>query len=443
MKGGIMTFSGSLIMILIGVGIIWWFRSVSVSEAFITSERHKESFSTLNYAEFAKKTLEEAAYMYSYIGAAKMGITGGTNVAQKKDEIAIWKTAPDEITIKNELKKNISGEIDNSLPETSIPGKFLVTSYLTTKIDVAADKSDLSASDKFSVKGEKNIVVKKNLESSGIYVTAKLKGIIDTEIKLKYFALYDAARQFISSGQAEARINNAFAAINTIGSATRSSSKCGTFDPCNYGNPYDSSCPSSAAATEPADAEALANTGYATLAGTTFSETISGSPFSSFLAKFEKYGTLTPKAGYNDLDKSVSTGSCSFTCSYLKYNACQTTREVCVPVDPPTDPPSPDVCTDVCVGGDDTLYSSCSAGTKTSTITFTFVADMYAKYSSEDPNSQVPSQNLKSIAGKTLPYDTLKFNFLTHSCSVIKGGSVSTELKSDVTDCSITTSHVI
>ena len=48
---------GSIIMVMIGVGIIWFFRSVMPSEAFIVSERHKESFSTINYAELARKTL--------------------------------------------------------------------------------------------------------------------------------------------------------------------------------------------------------------------------------------------------------------------------------------------------------------------------------------------------------------------------------------------------
>ncbi len=432
MKGGIMTFSGSMIMIMIGIGIIWWFRSVSVSEAFIASERHKESFSTLNYVEFAKKTLEEAVYMDSHIGAAKMGITGGIN-ANKKDDIAIWKTAPDEATIKDALEENISGEIGNSLPETPIPGKFLTTSYSNAKIEITADKSDFAASEKFFVKGEKNIAAKKNLESSGIFITANLKGIIDAEIKLKYFALYDAARRFMDSGQAKARIDAAFASVPTSGTVTHGNDMCGTSVSC-----AGTVCPT-APASDIDDSEVLASTGYYGLeaAANSISDIMAGS---FFHARFDKYGTVKTSAGYNDADATVSAGSCGFECSYQVPNDCKTVVQECTPAeDPEADP----VCVDRCVAGYDTITLGCTAETKTKEIDFTFVADMYAKYSSEDPNGFVPSQALKNIAGKTVPYDTLKFNFLTHSCSTIKGGAISTELKDDASDCTIATGHTL
>ncbi|MBI1972148.1 MAG: hypothetical protein HYS53_02505 [Candidatus Aenigmarchaeota archaeon] len=435
MKGSVNTFMGSIIMVMIGVGIIWWFRSVIPSEAFIVSERHKESFSTINYAELARKTLEEAVLIYSQTGPMRAGSAGGLdNLAPQKDGTAIWKTPPSEDTIKDTLKRYIDNEIA-SLQQHSIAGKFLAIDYGDTNIQVVPDNSDFSKSEKFYVKGDKEVKISKALQTQAITIVTDVKGYIDQEVKLKYFALYNAAKQFLDSGEPVDRINEAFASINTGGTKTKLAPKC--TEPvsfCNSADPFSSACPLSEAS-EPTASEVLAMTDYSALDSVPISGPIPGVPFAAFNAKFEKHGSLTNGAGYALSDATLATGSCSFSCNYNFTNPCKT--ESCTTI---TDADGEVVENCVCVPGEDTKTQTCSGTTKTKSITFTFLADVYGKYSSEDPGGFVPSKTINNIpsVAKPFPYETLKFNYMTHSCTIIKNGQVvSTELKNNAAACSL------
>ncbi|MBI4168051.1 MAG: hypothetical protein HY515_03780 [Candidatus Aenigmarchaeota archaeon] len=428
MRGRVTTFMGSIVMVMIGVGIIWFFRSVMPSEAFIVSERHKESFSTINYAELARKTLEEAVMVYAQTGASKAGAAGGLDKsAPQKDEIAIWKDAPSEATIKDTLGRYIVDEIA-SLQQHKIEGKFLTIDYGDTNIQIIPDNADFSKSEKFYVKGDKEIKASKGLETQAIKIATGMKGYIDQEVKLKYFPMYDAAKQFLNSGEPTSRINNAFAGVNTIGSKTNNACPSAGVGCVSKACPVFST-------TFPTPQEVLQETGFSKLgvkAGG-ITQVITGLPFSLFNAKFENHASAF-LAGYEN--KLETTGSCSFSCTYEEPNPCKTTVDVCVPAAKPEDPP---VCTPKCVPGFDTITLSCGAETKTTGVDFTFVADSYAKYSSEDPNGFVPSKSLNNVpvVAKTLPYETLKFNYLTHSCTTIKSGSVATELIENTAACSL------
>ncbi|MBI3413672.1 MAG: hypothetical protein HY051_06385 [Candidatus Aenigmarchaeota archaeon] len=430
MRGRVTTFIGSMVMIMIGVGIIWWFRSVMPSEAFIVSERHKESFSTINYAELARKTVEEAVFVYAQTGASKAGAAGGLdNTVPQKDNIAIWKTPPSEDTIKDTLKRYIDNEIA-SLQQHAIAGKFLTIDYGATNIQVVPDSTDFSKSEKFYVKGDKEIKVSKGLETQAIKIAAGSKGYIDNEIALKYFALYDAAKQFLNSNEPVNRINAAFTGVNTAGQKTN------TACPSAGVGCVSKACPVFTT-TYPMPSEVLQETDFSKLGVKAGGITgaITGLPFSLFNARFENYASSF-LAGYGDADKTEIRGSCDFSCEYVEPKPCKTKVKDCVPAADPKDDP---VCTDKCVPGFDTITLSCSAETKTTNMAFTFLADVYGKYLSEDPNGFVPSKSLNTVpvVAKTLPYETLKFDYTTHSCSVIKSGSVATELKDDATACQL------
>ncbi len=437
MKGSVVRFISTTTFIVFGVLIIWWFKSVVTSEVFIVSDRHRETFSTVNYAELGRKTLEEAAVIYSQTGTSKAGSAGGViaEPPKRKDGVAIWKDSPTADAIKSALNEYVSRELKGSLTDTLLPGKHLTIKYENPVVSVEADNPDFSKSEKILVKASGSVKASKSLETQAMSMAAELKVNINTIVKAKYFALYDAAKRFFDSSGPAASINPAFGMINTAGTKTNEAPKCTSgITWCDSGDKFSSVCPSSSAA-EPTDAEVLAATGYSALTGLPFSMPIAGEPFASFRAKFEKYGAITTKAGYNELsDKVVTTGSCPFTCNYQWENPCKTTvTDPCVPAE---DPDAKPVCPKPrCVKGIDEKAQSCSAETKTSRISFTFLADMYAKYSSEDPNSLVPSRSPSSVAGKMLPYDTLKFNFLTHSCSMISGGAA-TEFKDNVDPCS-------
>ncbi len=428
---------GSIVMVMIGVGIIWFFRSVMPSEAFIVSERHRESFSTINYAELARKTLEEAVLVYAQTGTAKAGAAGGLdNSAPQKDEIAIWKTAPSEDAIRDMLKRYVVNEVHSSLEgQQPILGKFLTIDYGDTNIQIIPDNADFSKSEKFYVKGDKEIEVSKGMETQAIKIATGMKGHIDQEIKLKYFALYDAAKQFLNSGEPAIRINAAFKPVNTEGAKTNLAPKCEqpvTF--CDSADLFSNVCQVSEAVA-PTDAEVLATTAHPTLNGIPISGFVADVPFASFNAKFEKYGTLASAAGYNPLtDETSSTGSCSFSCNYKYTEPCAKKAKECVPAENPEEEP---VCIDKCVPGEVIKSQTCPGVTKTRAITFTFLVDAYEKYSSEDPNGLVPSTSLHNVAvvAKLLPYDTLKFNYLTHSCTTVKNGFAATELKENAAVC--------
>ncbi len=437
MKGSIYTFMGSMVMVMIGVGIIWWFRSVIPSEAFIVSERHRESFSAINYAELARKTLEEAVAIYAQTGATKAGAAGGLDkLAPNKDGIAIWKNAPNEATIKDTLKGYIIDEI-SILKEDKIPGKFLTITYGDNNIQINPDNPDFSKSEKFYVKGDKEVKISKGLKTQAITIATGMKGYIDQEIRLKYFALYDAAKKFLSSGEPVNKINAAFKFVNTEGTKTNPAPKC--TEPvsfCNSADLFSSACPFSEAA-KPTVPDVLATTNHSTLNSVPISGSIAGVPFTPFNAKFEKHGSLAGAAGYTPLtDETSSAGSCSFSCNYKDIDPCATKVPECVPAKNPDDPP---VCKPKCVPGEVTKTQTCTGVTKTRMITFTFLADAYEKYSSEDPMGFVPSKNLNTVpvVAKLLPYDTLKFNYLTHSCTVIKSGTVATELKENAEACQL------
>ncbi len=434
MKGSVVRFISTTVFIVFGVLIVWWFKSVVTSEVFIVSDRHRETFSSVNYVELGRKTFEEAVITYSQTGASKAGSAGGViaEPPKRKDGLAIWKTSPSADTIKSALNEFVSNELKGSLTDTSLPGKFLAIKYENPAISVEADNPDFSRSEKILVKGSGSVKASKSLKTQAISIATGLKVNISTTVKAKYFALYDAGKRFFDGGFVNS-INSAFGTINTVGTKMNNAPKCTSgVSVCDPSNLFSSACPSSSAAV-PTDAEVLAATGYSILSGLPLSIPIQGEPFASFRAKFEKYGTILTKAGYNDpADKAVTTGSCSFTCTYQWMNPCRTTVTDCAPAAGSDAEPA---CASRCVPGIDINTQSCSAETKTSRISFTFLADMYAKYSSEDPNSIVPSQSLSNIAGKMLPYDTIKFNFLTHSCSMIKSG-VTTDVKDDTEPCS-------
>ncbi|MBI2085159.1 MAG: hypothetical protein HYT71_01450 [Candidatus Aenigmarchaeota archaeon] len=439
MRGSIYTFMGSIVMVMIGVGIIWWFRSVVPSEAFIVSERHRESFSALNYLELSRKSMEEAIMIYAQTGATKAGSAGGLDAtAQQKDKIAIWKNAPDATTIKDTLQRYIVDEIA-ILQQHEIKGKFLAIDYGSLNIQINPDSDDFSKSEKFYVKGEKEIKVSKNLQTQAIKISTSLKGYIDDEIKLKYFALYDAAKKFFEGGEPVNRINSAFNGVNTVGSKTNSACPSASVGCVSKACPVFTT-------TFPTPPEVLnEKTDFSKLlvkAGG-ITGAIAGAPFSLFNAKFENYASAF-LAGYGSSDITQPTGSCGFSCTYLEPNPCKTTVPDCAPA---ADSDSPPVCTPKCVPGFDTITLSCSAETKTTTIAFTFLADAYEKYSSEDPSGIVPSTSIHDVAvvSKPLPYDTLKFNFMTHSCTTIDKNAVVTELKDNIESCQLppsVTNHV-
>lgn len=442
MKGSVYTFMGSMVMVMIGVGIIWWFRSVIPSEAFIVSERHRESFSAINYAELARKTLEEAVAIYTQTGATKAGAAGGLdNTVPQKDKIAIWKTAPGEATIKDTLKRYIVDEIA-SLQQHPIVGKFLTTDYGDTNIQIIPDNPDFSKSEKFYVKGDKEIKVSKGLKTQAISIATNMKGYIDQVVGLKYFALYDAAKKFLNSGEPVNRINAAFGSVNTLGTKENLAPKCTQpTTSCNPADAFSSACPVSVAE-EPTLAEVLAKTKYSKLDGIPISGSITGTPFDSFKARFEKSGSAISIAGYNpSTDVSTPTGTCGFSCTYLVENACQSCAlpKDFDPKDPPKCGTAPDCGPCECVKGFDTKSQSCSGTTKIKTVKFTFLVDAFEKYSSEDSNGLVPSTSLNNVevVAKQLPYDTLKFNYMMHSCTVIRSGTVSTELKEDAVACQL------
>lgn len=467
MKGGVNVFMSSIFMVMIGVGIIWLFRSVIPSEAFIVSERHRESFSTLNYAELARKTLEEAVVIYAQTGASKAGEAGGLDKnAPQKDKIAIWKTAPDEATIKDTLKRYIAElELDGSMAEHDIPGKFLNVKYGNANIQIIPDNANFSKSEKFYVKGDKQIKISKGLQTQAINIATSMKGYIDQTFGLKYFALYDAAKQFLSSGEPVNKINAAFKTVNTIGELTNQAPKC--TQPAAWCDNaitkvdgldihQSQTCPISEA-TQPADAEVRAATDFPVLnsIANRISGAITGSPFATFNARLEKYTDIEKKAGYSPGVKAVTTGSCPFSCNYEVVNSCAScgpvpscgARPDCSPCSydavkdeciVPSCGPAPGCGVCGCVPAPETKSKSCSGTTKTSRIEFTFVADVYSKYSSEDPTGFIPSKslNMVPVVAKQLPYDTLKFNYMTHSCSVIKiGQPVTTDLKEDISAC--------
>ncbi len=483
MRGSIYTFMGSIVMLMIGVGIIWWFRSVAPSEAFIVSERHRESFSALNYLELARKSVEEAVVIYAQTGATKAGYAGGLdNKVPQKDKIAIWKTAPDEDTIKDTLQKYVVDEIA-ALQQHIVVGKFLTADYGSSNIEIIPDDTDFSKSEKFFVKGDKDVKVSKSLKTQAITISSGLKSHTDQEIKLKYFALYDAAKKFLESGEPKKRINIIFNGVKTDGTATNNAPKCETpAAACDPADAFSNVCPTSEAS-EPTAQEVLATTSYPTLKDTAISITLPGEPFENFKAAFDKY-ELLPSAGYDSADVATdNTGTCSFSCNYQKPcgapiitspacgNGCSydSGSNSCEPpvcgVAPACEPCSYDDIDDFCIVPEcgapvitaptcdngcayekasnscksPSFSQSCSAGTKKKTMAFTFLVDAYEKYSSEDPTGIVPSTSIHNmpVVAKTLPYDTLKFNFMTHSCTTIKSGAADTELKDDAIACSM------
>ncbi len=444
MKGSVVRFISTTTFIVFGVLIVWWFKSVVTSEVFIVSERHKETFSIVNYAELGRKTFEEAAIIYSQTGVSKAGYSGGVvaEPANRKDGIAIWEDSPDDAEIADALEEYVVRELKGSLAGMTMPGKHTTVSYEDPTITAEADTTDFSKSEKIFIKAGSGVKVSKNLKTQAMSMTTETEAAVGSEMKSKYFALYDAAKRFFDGGRPEANINSALGTINTVGTKTNEAPKCAaTAAWCDTADKSSRTCPSSFAI-EPTDAEVLAETGYSVLTSSPFSVTIADEPFASFRAKFAGYGFPTTKAGYNDpADKSVTAGSCTFTCNYQWENPCKATvKENCVPADDPDDEP---VCEEKCVPGIDTTAQSCPAETKTSRISFTFLVDMYSKYSSEDPAHLVPSQKTNTIDGvfggttisRQLPLETLKFNFLTHSCSMVSGG-VATTLKDDTEPCS-------
>lgn len=445
------------VFIVFGVLIIWWFKSVVTSEVFIVSERHKESFSTLNYLELSRKTLEEAVPTYAQTGASRAGAMGGLdNTVPQKDGVAIWKTAPGEATIKDTLKRYIVDEIAN-VQSHPIAGKFITISYGSTEVEVIPDNGDFPKSEKFYVKGSKGVEVSKGLDTQGLKIKTSLKGYIDNEIKLKYFALYDAAKQFLGSGEIEKTVNEAFASVKTEGETTNEAAKCALpVAKCDPADEYSNACPVSSAV-EPTAADVLATTDYPKLPAITISNTPAGEPFTSFKAKFEKHSL---SANYDDAGALLSTGACSFDCGYKVENACGKCefKKTCgapLPGDTcdngcvydsgacvkPVCGAAPACGACECVSVVESKTKTCFADTITKKIKFTFVADAYEKYSSEDPNGFVPSKTLNVVlaVAKLLPYETLKFNFMTHSCTTMKSGYATvTELLADNSACAPT-----
>lgn len=424
MKGFSLAAVGPPILIIIGITLVFIIGRNSSTEEYIHSYRAREAFSTLNHLEYAKKTFDSWIDLAVPAATLELGRTGlGADDSHSKDGIAIWTPGgPTDEEAKTKLMGGIKNKI-NSLQTVQIEGKYALIDYtsdLSGKKDTEIElkiPEPLASATYFDIVGNRPFKVVKDIAKQAIYYAADSVGIINQRIYSSFFKIFTFGRDFLANGNVESEITGALTGSATTASITRDG--CAMYAPsaCEAGC---QDIPEPSYAT-PQEVFSSSNLVQPFLDRIKSLKKSIGGEFSASMEVDEP--SIKIKAGYVQEDVLQQTSACSYTCSYSDTE----TDYICLPsIDLP-------VCIDVPIMRDVTKWRTCNGVTKTTTVVFTLLADMYLKYSSQDARSLVPSDTLNAATG--LPFNALEFNYMVHACSKVKFWNVDTTYKEDILNC--------
>lgn len=429
MKGFSLAAIGPPILIIIGITLVFIIGRNASTEEYVHSYRAREAFSTLNHLEFAKKTFEGWMDFAAPAATLELGRTGlGADEAHSKGEIAIWTPgAPTDDEAKTKLTQGIKSKV-GALETVQIEGKYALIDYtqdLTGKKDTEIElkiPEPLASAEYFDVIGNRPFRVVKDIKKQAVYYAADSIGVINQRINSRFFKIFAFARDFLRDGGLSNLITDALS-MSTTASLMRSGCS-------NAPARCDGGCPV-LDVLQPTPQDVFSASGLSSQFAAKINSVtkVVGGIFDSKIT----LDSFSTRYGYAGSDVSTSSGACSFPCTYR--TVCTGTRKVCDTSEPP-------VCYDEEYTYDCDQTRVCDTGiTRTTSVGFTLLADMYLKYSSQDAQSLVPSDTPNVATG--LPFNSLEFNYMAHACSTVKSGSVSTAFKEDIMSCRLDTEKTI